>query len=309
MSISSAPPASAVSRSRPAIRSRLARRERVAATSAGDLDEPGEQHAAHRVSRGPTYSAAMSTSRCPPRAPGCGGPTGRARSGQVLSHHRRGPGRPHVPAYAGRRRSGAASAPPRAPTTLRIEPSPTAGTVTAEAWGSGAEWVLDRLPRMLGADDDPTGFEPLHKPIADAWRRHRNWRLGATDLVMESLVPAIIEQKVTGQEAFGAFRTMVHRFGERAPGPPSEPEPRGPAVGAALARAAARDPVLGVAAAARRRRPVPARSSTPPGSPRRSSGPAGRRPRSSTAGCARCPASGSGPAPRCAPGRWATPTR
>ena len=37
--------------------------------------------------------------------------------------------------------------------------------------GDGAEWVLDRLPRMLGADDDPTGFEPLHKPIADAWRR------------------------------------------------------------------------------------------------------------------------------------------
>jgi 3-methyladenine DNA glycosylase/8-oxoguanine DNA glycosylase len=78
---------------------------------------------------------------------------------------------------------------------------------------------------MLGADDDPSGFEPLHKPIADAWRRHGNWRLGATDLVMESLVPAIIEQKVTGQEAFGAFRTMVHRYGERAPGPPSEPDP------------------------------------------------------------------------------------
>ena len=86
--------------------------------------------------------------------------------------------------------------------------------------------MLDRLPRMLGADDDPTGFEPPHKPIADAWRRNRNWRLGATDLVMESLVPAIIEQKVTGMEALGAFRTMVHRFGERAPGPPSEPDPR-----------------------------------------------------------------------------------
>jgi 3-methyladenine DNA glycosylase/8-oxoguanine DNA glycosylase len=42
---------------------------------------------------------------------------------------------------------------------------------------------------------------------------------------MESLVPAIIEQKVTGQEAFGAFRTLVHRFGERAPGPPSDGDP------------------------------------------------------------------------------------
>jgi 3-methyladenine DNA glycosylase/8-oxoguanine DNA glycosylase len=42
---------------------------------------------------------------------------------------------------------------------------------------------------------------------------------------MESLVPSIIEQKVTGKEAFAAFRTLVHRFGERAPGPPSEPDP------------------------------------------------------------------------------------
>ena len=36
---------------------------------------------------------------------------------------------------------------------------------------------------------------------------------------MESLVPAIIEQKVTGQEAFAGFRRLVHRYGERAPGP------------------------------------------------------------------------------------------
>jgi 3-methyladenine DNA glycosylase/8-oxoguanine DNA glycosylase len=114
---------------------------------------------------------------------------------------------------------------PEGTTTLRLVSDPQDATVTGEAWGSGAEWVLDRMPRMLGADDDPSGFEPKHKPIADVWRRHANWRLGATDLVMEALVPAIIEQKVTGMEALGAFRTLVHRFGERAPGPPSERDP------------------------------------------------------------------------------------
>src|SRR3954454_3174961 len=36
---------------------------------------------------------------------------------------------------------------------------------------------------------------------------------------MEARVPAIIEQKVTGQEAFAGFRRLVHRYGERAPGP------------------------------------------------------------------------------------------
>ncbi|MCW2758679.1 MAG: DNA-3-methyladenine glycosylase 2 family protein, partial [Nocardioidaceae bacterium] len=40
--------------------------------------------------------------------------------------------------------------------------------------------------------------------------------------VLEALVPAIIEQKVTGQEAFGGFRRLVHRYGERAPGPGAE---------------------------------------------------------------------------------------
>lgn len=114
---------------------------------------------------------------------------------------------------------------PEGTATLRLSVDPAAGAVTGEAWGSGADWALDQMPRTLGADDDPSGFVPLHKPIADAWRRHRHWRIGASGLVMESLVPAIIEQKVTGQEAFAGFRLLVHRFGERAPGPPSEPDP------------------------------------------------------------------------------------
>ena len=153
--------------------------------------------------------------------------------------------------------------------------------------------MLDRLPRMLGADDDPTGFEPLHQPIADAWRRHRHWRLGATDLVMESLVPTIIEQKVTGQEALRRRSArMVHRFGERAPGPPSEADPPVRLWVQPSPERAARDPVVGVAAAARRRCPVPADPARRAGRVRRSSGPAARRPRSSTAGCARCPGIG-----------------
>ncbi len=144
--------------------------------------------------------------------------------GTVLSTHRRGPADPTFRTAA----DGAIWRGIRTPeglATLRLVREPAAGTVTGEAWGSGADWILAQLPRMLGADDDPSGFEPKHKPIADAWRRYGNWRLGATDLVMESLVPAILEQKVTGMEALGAFRKLVHRFGERAPGPPSAPDP------------------------------------------------------------------------------------
>ena len=113
---------------------------------------------------------------------------------------------------------------PEGTATLRVSTDATDGAVVGEAWGEGADWALEQLPRMLGADDDPTGFVPP-APLRQAWRRHRHWRIGATGLVMESLVPAILEQKVTGQEAFAGFRKLVHRFGERAPGPPSGPDP------------------------------------------------------------------------------------
>ncbi len=100
-----------------------------------------------------------------------------------------------------------------------IEPRPSDGHVVTEAWGPGADWALTSVPDLLGASDDWTGFEPRHPVLAEAWRRHPHTRLGRTGLVMEALVPAIIEQKVTGQEAFAGFRMLVHRFGERAPGP------------------------------------------------------------------------------------------
>ena len=38
-------------------------------------------------------------------------------------------------------------------------------------------------------------------------------------LVVQNLVPSIIEQKVTGKEAFAGYRRLVRRFGEPAPGP------------------------------------------------------------------------------------------
>jgi 3-methyladenine DNA glycosylase/8-oxoguanine DNA glycosylase len=135
----------------------------------------------------------------------------------VLGVHRRGAGDPTYRVLAdGTQVRGIRT--PAGPTALAVRGESGAGEVHARAWGPGAGWALDRLPRMLGADDDPAGFTPP-EPLADAWRRHRHWRLGATDLVMESLVPTIIEQKVTGQEAFAAFRRLVRRYGELAPGP------------------------------------------------------------------------------------------
>jgi 3-methyladenine DNA glycosylase/8-oxoguanine DNA glycosylase len=111
---------------------------------------------------------------------------------------------------------------PEGTATLRLRARPADGEVHAHAWGDGAGWALESVPSMLGADDDPAGFAPTHPVLADAHRRRPHWRVCRTGLVMEALVPVIIEQKVTGQEALGAFRKLVHRFGERAPGAGAE---------------------------------------------------------------------------------------
>jgi len=47
---------------------------------------------------------------------------------------------------------------PDGPATMRI--TQRAGAVSAAAWGPGADWLLDSLPALLGADDDPAAFLP-----------------------------------------------------------------------------------------------------------------------------------------------------
>lgn len=108
---------------------------------------------------------------------------------------------------------------PSGTATLVVDARPADGEVHAEAWGDGADWALEALPGLLGADDSWADFVPHHPLLAEVWRHHPHARLGRSGLLMESLVPAIIEQKVTGQEAFAGFRALVHRYGERAPGP------------------------------------------------------------------------------------------
>lgn len=109
---------------------------------------------------------------------------------------------------------------PLGPVTLRTITRPGEGVVLGEAWGPGAGWTLDRLPEMLGeADEGAATFEPRHPLVAESRRRHPGWRVPRTGLVLESLVPAVVEQKVTGQEAFSGWRRIVRRFGEPAPGP------------------------------------------------------------------------------------------
>ncbi|UNK70259.1 DNA-3-methyladenine glycosylase 2 family protein [Microbacterium sp. H1-D42] len=96
--------------------------------------------------------------------------------------------------------------------------------VHAAAWGDGATEALDAAPRLCGSDDDPTGFDVSQHPmLTDVARRNPGIRLPRTDRVFDAVAGATLEQKVTGLQAFGAWRHVVSRFGERAPGPTPRP--------------------------------------------------------------------------------------
>ncbi|MCT1476606.1 DNA-3-methyladenine glycosylase [Microbacterium sp. p3-SID336] len=100
----------------------------------------------------------------------------------------------------------------------------TGGEVRASAWGPGADHALDLVPALCGAGDDPSGFDATRHPlIAEAARRHPGLRLPRTGAVFDALACAILEQKVTSMQAFGAWRFLVSRYGEPAPGPTPRP--------------------------------------------------------------------------------------
>lgn len=146
----------------------------------------------------------------------------------VLGAHRRGHGDPTF-------RVDAAGAlwrtmlTPDGPVTLRMTAAmPTAGSgraagagtlVHAVAWGPGARWALDRVPELLGARDDPAAFRPAHPVLQDLVRRYPGFRVGRTGRLLESLIPAVLEQKVVGLEAFRAWRLLLRWHGLPAPGP------------------------------------------------------------------------------------------
>lgn len=91
--------------------------------------------------------------------------------------------------------------------------------IRCQAWGSGVAAFTAELGGLLGEQDDASDFAPEHPKLVDAHRRHAGLRIPRTGRVMESLVPAILEQKVTGQEAFRSWRVLVGKFGDTAPGP------------------------------------------------------------------------------------------
>ncbi len=142
-----------------------------------------------------------------------GGP---ASPALTLSPLRRGAGDPCYQLHDGA--IWKTSLQPSGPVSARIVVA-ARDTVDVQAWGDGAAEFLDGAPSFLGVDDDSTGFEPSEPTVAAAYRRVPHLRLGRTGRVLEALVPAVLEQRVAGKDAFRSWRLLVTKFGSPAPGP------------------------------------------------------------------------------------------
>ncbi|MDQ6798914.1 MAG: DNA-3-methyladenine glycosylase 2 family protein [Actinomycetota bacterium] len=120
-----------------------------------------------------------------------------------------------------------ASRTPTGPATTRL--TVRGATVTAHAWGPGAEWALEAMPALVGAADSLDGFDPRDPVVADLHRRLPGLRIGRSAAVVEALVPSILEQKVVGVEARRSYARLVRTLSEVAPGPGALLVPPSPA--------------------------------------------------------------------------------
>jgi 3-methyladenine DNA glycosylase/8-oxoguanine DNA glycosylase len=119
---------------------------------------------------------------------------------------------------------------PGGPATLHL--ARDGAGLLATGHGPGAQWVLDRADAIAGLRDDVTGFAALaeaHPLVRRLARTFPGLRFPATGQIFPRLLLAILEQKVTGQEAHRAYRQVIRHFGEPAPGPvelllPPDPE-------------------------------------------------------------------------------------
>ena len=142
----------------------------------------------------------------------------------------RGTGDPTM--LIGEREVWRATRTPHGPAMLRL--TLDGDRLLAEAWGTGAEEILEEAPGWAGLLDDDRDFRPRDRVVTELHRRLRGVRLTRTGRPVEALVAAVLEQKVTGLEARRAYRRLALAAGEPAPGPVELVTPPDPAAVAVM---------------------------------------------------------------------------
>ncbi len=109
---------------------------------------------------------------------------------------------------------------PEGPATLCLRRS--GAELEATGFGPGASWVVAQADGVAGLRDDVSGFAAVaaaHPLVARLAKLHSGHRLASTGRVFQRLLRAVLEQKVTGKEAYRGYAATVRHFREPAPGP------------------------------------------------------------------------------------------
>jgi len=105
----------------------------------------------------------------------------------------------------------------------------TGGRLSLDALGPGADWMVQRLPHLAAAADDPRLVRFDHPVLDEVNRRHPGMRHAATGLVVDALLGRILGQRVLTTEAARSWKRLCVDLGGPAPGPlplllPPDPE-------------------------------------------------------------------------------------
>lgn len=141
---------------------------------------------------------------------------------RTLGAHRTGFGDPTTRIDPGR--FVRATVTPDGPGTLLLrwvaDPAPVeAAGLTADAWGPGAGWLLDRVDALTGARDRAVAFTDPHPTVERSLRLTRHTRLGASGGLYHQLLPTILAQRITAGEAIRQWARLCRELGTPAPGP------------------------------------------------------------------------------------------
>jgi 3-methyladenine DNA glycosylase/8-oxoguanine DNA glycosylase len=106
---------------------------------------------------------------------------------------------------------------PGGPATLRLR-ARSDGTIEVAAWGPGATHAIEAAPALCGLRDDPAAFQ-ADGLVGELHRLNPGLRLCRTGAIFEALAPYVVEQRVSGLEAYRSWRRLVKGLSDQAPGP------------------------------------------------------------------------------------------
>jgi 3-methyladenine DNA glycosylase/8-oxoguanine DNA glycosylase len=110
-----------------------------------------------------------------------------------------------------------------------------AGALKVQAWGPGANWLVEHAPVLVGEGRAVEEDLAAHPLLRELRRLHPGLRIPRSEAVFEAVLATVLEQRVASLEAARSWRALLRAVGEPAPGPlPGLVVPPAPRVVAAI---------------------------------------------------------------------------